>query len=335
MSDVSIKYKDSEIATLDDTGTKTIKTKGKYCEDDIVIDYEKSGGGGAEIVGAKMLTSMFYNSTVENIDLTSFDMSMVTSSTDVFGGCTNLKSIKFKKGTRFDKTSSMSGMFSSCYALTNIESFELTGETCMNFSALFRSCRAIEEIDLSNFDPKKGVNLSELFYDCRKLKNIKIPNNFITSTCTNLRYMCYGCNILKSLDMSNCNTSNVTRMMSLFSNCYELEDLKIRNDLITSKCTEGASMFLNCRKLEEIDLSNCITTGLTNVNQMFEGCTNLKKLNITNFDLSKITNSNNYRNFLSGTTPVNVEIITNQDMANWLNTNFPNYNNITIVERTL
>lgn len=43
MADVSIKYKGSEIATLDASGTKTLKTKTTYCEDDITVEYTDTG----------------------------------------------------------------------------------------------------------------------------------------------------------------------------------------------------------------------------------------------------------------------------------------------------
>ena len=46
MSDITISYKGSSIATMDASGTKTLLTEGKYCEDDITIDYVKSSGGG-------------------------------------------------------------------------------------------------------------------------------------------------------------------------------------------------------------------------------------------------------------------------------------------------
>ena len=42
MADVEIKYKGASIATLDETGTKTLKTSAKYCEDDITVSYTKS-----------------------------------------------------------------------------------------------------------------------------------------------------------------------------------------------------------------------------------------------------------------------------------------------------
>ena len=41
MSDITVTYKDSTIATMDASGTKTLKTAGKYCDGDIGIEYEK------------------------------------------------------------------------------------------------------------------------------------------------------------------------------------------------------------------------------------------------------------------------------------------------------
>lgn len=43
MADVSIKYKGVETATMNASGTKTLKTSGKYCEADIVVEYTKTG----------------------------------------------------------------------------------------------------------------------------------------------------------------------------------------------------------------------------------------------------------------------------------------------------
>ena len=39
MADVTVKYKGNTIAEMDDSGTKTLKTSGKYCEGDISVTY--------------------------------------------------------------------------------------------------------------------------------------------------------------------------------------------------------------------------------------------------------------------------------------------------------
>ena len=49
--DVIITYQGAQIATMSDTGTKTLLTSETFCEDDIVVSYTKpsSGGGGISI----------------------------------------------------------------------------------------------------------------------------------------------------------------------------------------------------------------------------------------------------------------------------------------------
>jgi len=46
MADITLSYKGSTIAEISDSGTKTLNTAGKYCEDDITLEYEKPSGGG-------------------------------------------------------------------------------------------------------------------------------------------------------------------------------------------------------------------------------------------------------------------------------------------------
>ena len=45
--DVSVTLGNTEIASLSDTGSVTLATAGTYVDEDITIDYTKSGGGGA------------------------------------------------------------------------------------------------------------------------------------------------------------------------------------------------------------------------------------------------------------------------------------------------
>lgn len=49
MADVTIKYKGNSIATMDDSGTKTLNTSGKYCEDNFTIEYVARETGLADV----------------------------------------------------------------------------------------------------------------------------------------------------------------------------------------------------------------------------------------------------------------------------------------------
>ena len=54
MADLTIKYKGQPIVEMTESGTKTLKTTGKYCEGDIAVEYAKPAGGGG---GAFSFTS--------------------------------------------------------------------------------------------------------------------------------------------------------------------------------------------------------------------------------------------------------------------------------------
>ena len=46
MADLTIRFKGNPIAELSESGTKTLKTAGKYCDADISVEYAKPAGGG-------------------------------------------------------------------------------------------------------------------------------------------------------------------------------------------------------------------------------------------------------------------------------------------------
>lgn len=62
MSDITVSYKGSTIATMEASGTKTLLTNGKYCEDDITLTYVKSGGG-ATVAPLKDVNFIDYDGT--------------------------------------------------------------------------------------------------------------------------------------------------------------------------------------------------------------------------------------------------------------------------------
>lgn len=61
MPDITISYNGSDIATLSTSGSKTLETAGKYCEDDITITYISPGGGGGQVVEVPPKDVNFYD----------------------------------------------------------------------------------------------------------------------------------------------------------------------------------------------------------------------------------------------------------------------------------
>ena len=78
-------------------------------------------------------------------------------------------------------------------------------------------------------------------------------------------------------------------MSYLFSECYELKEIKGINKFNTNKVTNMCAMFQTCKELECIDLSNFDTSNVIDMSFMFNECNNLKYLNILNFYVNDIT----------------------------------------------
>jgi len=88
----------------------------------------------------------------------------------------------------------------------------------------------------------------------------------------------YGMENLQSITgMSYLNTSEVTDMGSMFTNCKKLTSLDVSH-FNTSKVIYMNQMFYGCTGLTSLDLSSFNTSNVTNMRYMFAGCTNLRTI---------------------------------------------------------
>ena len=102
------------------------------------------------------------------------------------------------------------------------------------------------------------------------------------------------------------NTSRVTSMMLLFSNCKKLTSIDV-SGFNTSRVTNMAAMFNGCSDLTSLDLSSFNTTKVTYMSSMFYGCSGLMSLDLSNFNTAKVTNMGNMFDGCSGLTTIYVD----------------------------
>lgn len=126
------------------------------------------------------------------------------------------------------------------------------------------------------------TDMHYMFAYCERLKTLDV-SNFDTSNVNNMAYMFYDCNSLKTLDVNNFDTSKVTGMNNMFSTCTSLTTLDLSN-FNTSKVTYMTSMFSFCRSLTTLDLSNFNISNNTNTNNMFFSCNSLTTVKVINCD---------------------------------------------------
>jgi surface protein len=81
------------------------------------------------------------------------------------------------------------------------------------------------------------------------------------------------------------NTSEVTDMSYMFSNCCKLTGgSDFLSTLETENVTSMAYMFFNCCDLEDINLRNFNTQRVTNMSSVFKFCSKLTTLDVSSFD---------------------------------------------------
>lgn len=93
----------------------------------------------------------------------------------------------------------------------------------------------------------------------------------------------------KTMDLARFDTSHVTDMCAMFSECYDLTQLDL-SGFDTSKVTYMNAMFSSCESLTSLDLSSFDTSQVTNMYIMFQDCSSLTSLDLSSFDTSRVTN---------------------------------------------
>lgn len=110
------------------------------------------------------------------------------------------------------------------------------------------------------------VNIDGVEYYQLKLDK-DLDNNFYV----------FNHNDFTNLIFKDVDTSNVTDMNNMFSNCGALTSLDI-SGWDTSNVTNMSNMFKGCNALTSLDISGWDTSKVTNMKEMFQGCSALKTI---------------------------------------------------------
>jgi surface protein len=97
------------------------------------------------------------------------------------------------------------------------------------------------------------------------------------------------CGLLSSLNLSGWDTSEVTDMHAMFSECRELTTIGDIEKWETANVTNMSYMFNCCLKLETQSISNWNTSNVTDMNDMFSNCYKMKRIDVSGWDTSKVT----------------------------------------------
>lgn len=235
----------------------------------------------------KYMNSMFSKCTsLETLDLFSFNTEKVTNMYAMFDGATNLRSIKLPQGFIGSSVTNLCSMFKDCTSLTELDLSGSNSENVKDMSEMFNGCSALSKLVLTDFKTGQVSTMESLFRNCSKLETLDVYS-FNTENVTTMVGMFNNCSSLRSLDLPGFNTANVTEMSSMFKDCSSLRSLDL-SSFNTRKVSAMQSMFKGCTNLESIDFSSFDTEKMTSMIAMFNSCTKLETLDLSSFATPKM-----------------------------------------------
>lgn len=233
------------------------------------------------------MNSMFRECTsLETLDLSSFNTKKVKNMYAMFDGSTNLRSITLPKGFIGSSVTNLFSMFKDCTSLTELDLSGSNSENVKDMSEMFNGCSALSKLVLTDFKTGQVSTMESMFLNCSTLETLDV-SSFNTENVTTMVGMFNTCSSLRSLDLSGFNTANVTDMSSMFKDCSSLRILDL-SSFNTRKVSDMQCMFEGCTNLESIDFSSFDTENMRSMLGMFNSCTKLETLDLSSFATPKM-----------------------------------------------
>lgn len=227
-----------------------------------------------------------YFTKVTKYDLTYFDTSKVTTMLLMFNKNFSLETIDISN-FKTSNVTDLSALFQVNTKLTEIKGLtNLDVSNVTSLSNAFKDCTNLKSLDITGWNTSKVEAMAATFDNCSSLEEIKGLEDIDTSNVTTMRFL-FNHNVLKSLDLSKWNTSNVTNFLGIF-NVSKITDLSSIANLDTSKVTNMQQVFRYVN-YETIDISGWINnSNLLYTNFMFNHAT-IKNLYMNKLSFDSVT----------------------------------------------
>lgn len=177
-------------------------------------------------------------------------------------------------------TSSNTLLLSSSYVLSNITYMEIDGVVSDTFYKNYT-------FDTNGIHTVKFTlkTLERAFYDCGKLYSLDFSecNGLIY---TNMNSMCYGAELLSSINWGECSFKNVKSIDDLFRGCKSLTSISMYPFQGAKNITSLNGVFFACTNAYDINLSGLENAPISIMSNTFRNCWELKSL-----DLSPLSNA--------------------------------------------
>ena len=245
------------------------------------------------------------------------NVSNVTDMSNMFEGCTSLKSLKGLENWDVSNVRSMSGMFASVIknqdqhdTLNPVDGY--AGEMAIasvkplskwnvgnviNMNRMFEGCTSITDFTgLEGWDTKNVEEMIGMFEYCKSMSSLVFLEKWNVNNVKDMMVMFALCsNIGSTKGLGKWNVSNVKKMDGMFAYCSNLKNIKgldnwNTSNSSTSKLASTSRMFYNCGSLTSLDpLEKWNVGSVTDMSSMFNTCGSLTSLDpLKDWDVSSV-----------------------------------------------
>jgi surface protein len=146
-----------------------------------------------------------------------------------------MKTVRFGDAFHTEQATDMSYMFRQCVQLESVDTQNLDTSSVVDMQGMFdmlhradgsliisyEGNRQLTSLDLSTWDVSNVTDMSYMFYHCDYLKTVRC-GDWDTSSVTDMTNMFYWCTKLNDLDISRWDTGSVKDFTYMFYECYAL-----------------------------------------------------------------------------------------------------------------
>ena len=186
---------------------------------------------GLEDLNAENVQVMLYvftGTSITNADLSKWNCKNISMHImGLFYGCHRLQSVDLT-GWDTSNVNVIMGVFHECYELTSIKGIENwdTSKVVVMANA-FSELRALKTLDLSKWNVSNVQSMYGMFEGCSSLETLGDLSNWTTPALIDAERMFNGDSKIKSLKLTNFNTSTLQKAANMFNGCTGLEEYDI------------------------------------------------------------------------------------------------------------
>ena len=137
--------------------------------------------------------------TIKNIE--NLKTEGVTYMNGMFNGCSSLQSLDLSSFNTASVTS-MNIMFKDCSSLQSLDLSSFNTASVTGMTSMFSGCSSLQSLDLSSFNTASVTDMNSMFSGCSVLENIYVGDGWSTQAVTTGNFMFNNCPKLPGYDES-------------------------------------------------------------------------------------------------------------------------------------